>query len=470
MAPVIMSANLQDSVKIGSIDRLHLKLSEPVKTGNSGDPFQFLNTRTNAIYHVSFSSLSANGESITADMIGTSSVSFAAGDSIRILISSSSKVTDLVGLTQQNDKNIRRPITVDSLFEGVHIASSTFFDKNGDGKIDQVSVTFAGNDVGIETNKDAIAKLVKLPDSRNLTVSLWIKNNNTYLFDVIQNSATISTSISDQDSVIILADTIFADSTILFKSAVKPADAMAPVLCKATFIDSVITMEKVGKKTPTQWGRDSLELTYSEDVVVDSVKNIPLFQDKSFQKYRITTGSVKTADRNVTGWNFPWQAKVPVAGDSVRIDVESAADVKDLVGNQQQTILNRLVEVNVQTIEADTAIAAEFTYELKATLKNGDDKMVIGVVPSSMDSVSSMDSCWAENLTILDPVGNVVRSNLKMNYYRESGSLFYFWDGKNESGRTVGSGAYTVYVTIYPMFRNQPKGEQVLRGLIGVKK
>jgi len=232
-------------------------------------------------------------------------------------------------------------------------------------------------------------------------------------------------------------------------------------------------------------------------VAIDQNNNIPLFKAPN-EFYRLTLGKVATVDDNRTEWHFTWLHRTPKEGDSVRIDVEQTADVRDLMGNRQRSRENRLVPVEIRTIKRDTAIAAEFSYTLFSTILGkqmvdlsgsirsipGVEKMikeaysrdgtyevmVIAAVPTSIDSVTSQDSCWANNLTILDPLGNVVRSDLEMAYDKSTGNLLYLWDGKNSNGRFVGSSSYVARVVINPMFNGRPKGPLLLKGMVGVSK
>lgn len=494
MAPVIMSAHLEDSVKIGSLDRLHLELSEPVNSASAGRPFQFYSTGKGELYEVSFSLIQASGKSVTAEMAGTADISIAEGDSVRILVGSGDDVTDMNSLLQRNKNNILRPITVDSLFEGVRLEEAAFFDRDSDGKIDEVSLLFKGNEKGLQSNEAAIIDRIQLPKQRDLTMNSYTRRNGVYHLSVTQNSGDISTAISADDSVALAGDQ-FSDGTLLFASSVLPEDRMAPVLTEAFFHDSVITLVKAGKSKVSELGGDSLELRYSESIEFDRSDEVSLFVSGD-ESFRMSTGEAKTVLNDALEWSFLWQNRVPQQGDSVRIDVAKSGAVRDLFGNVQELDRNRLVEVRVERTEIDSTVPSDFSYTIHATVLGKDevtvpahlansgavlemdvptgDKtneiMAIAVVPTSMDSVTALDSCWADNLTIIDPLGNIINSGMKMIYDRETSSLLYFWNGKNKNGRRVGSGSYVAYVEIHPTFKERPKEPEVLQKVVGVQR
>lgn len=135
--------------------------------------------------------------------------------------------------------------------------------------------------------------------------------------------------------------------------------------------------------------------------------------------------------------------------DSMRISSEAAVDRAGnkspiLNGKKGDIIWGKGVEVEIFPMESGDkehpmVISPSVKIRIPA-LKETNGK-VIGITSKREFKKVGEDYGRAE---VYDPVGNLVRSNLKIGKTELPGTYYVFWDGMNRKGRRVGNGAYLI--------------------------
>lgn len=481
MAPVIMKASFVDSVKQGSRDELTVILSEPVTSITGTNPFVYLYTAQQQAYDGSLNLIGQNGATGLFSVLSVTSTAktIKDGDSIRINWNIPNKVSDNVGNAQDNPNNIRRPIAVSVVEEGLKMEKAVYFDKNADGHVDSIYLQIYGDKV-----KDHVAdvvKVLKLPAYRNLAINQSLYTTGGIGLRVTEQSSEIRTYVTDQDIAVIENKVVLPDSVIILPASVKIQDAMAPVIMTADVIDSMIYVIKDdATDSLTTLGTDELFVVFSEpvDKILPSAPFNLYATQKNNKEYEIEVSvksqagnTVQFIIKSVTGENSVMN------GDSIRIYASSQKNVSDTLGNNQSNPGNVKRVVNVQIIVKKILIALPFDLIMKATLfepgreydlstiagvpeiqemlktvaRRGSGKykdiMIITIEPDNSKNLFKENEYLTGELAgMYDALGNVILSGGKqMYYYKPWKKLIYIWDGRNTGGRMVGSSTYIVF-------------------------
>ncbi len=405
------------------------------------------------------------------------------GDSVNIL--KASGLTDSKG-NLAHDSNIkvevqeiRRPI-------GVIADECGYFDTNADGKMDQVQI-----------------KLISAVDSARISefkVSFtWPTDAGLGVIDTVNITPTMFTADGSELITIdvskenIMAGMTFVDGTfgelILLQPnddtpdelhetpAFTPKDKMAPVLINAA--------QYRGKHLTSDESdfEDTLILNYSESVQQTNFSNSStsfLFALKDMSNlgssYSVDITKESIHSDQIVSYVVkvdPTISIIPGTGDSIQI--AGSGDIKDNNGNIQMSVTPSVpfktvvlpAEYEVIIYPNPFTIDTDVENELITKYGDGTDgtgKLAVMIRPYG-NRVGENLQGW---ITTFDAVGNVIANGDEIPLMN-SGVLLYTTDGKNESGRAIGSGSYRSIITVKS---GSGENEQVntIPAMIGIKK
>lgn len=355
MAPIVMSASVLDSAEESSRDELTVTFSEDILESSIGDnPFELYSIQDSKTFEASLSILAFNGDEVRFEILSLDGMDrIVQGDSIRIDASVNSIIADVKNNKQENDKNIRREINVEIIDKTMSLGDAVYFDTNADGFVDSISLDIRGGDLH-GGDVDALVKVIKLPDHRDLKVEKSSFVSGLLAITVSENSGVIRTATDSQDALI-LRDTFFLDGSDAFivPSTVSIEDKMAPVVMSASVVDSV----KSG-------AMDILTLTVSEELSSFSTA-------EPFSFYTGTTAySVTLSEISNSGTEFQFeilsvsgQDKI-LNGDSLHFNAGEA--IEDIKGNGQSNSGNIKREINCTLIEEGIKITQALYFDTNA--------------------------------------------------------------------------------------------------------
>jgi hypothetical protein len=481
MAPVIVSAHVVDSIKVNAADILTVTLSEPeINNIVKANPFTFLRLPSTT-YTVSLSLVKqADGEAVFIIKNLTGVVSIIQGDSIRINTLPADNVQDSHLNNQANPANIRRPVTVDIINDGIVLNCAVYYDRDADGHIDLISTGFS---YSVSLSPGDIASLknaMELPSWRGFTIRQVTQTNLRLSIAVDEPGPGNRTFCTAQD-VIRIKDTVFLTGTGLFvyPGSVTIIDSIAPVIVRAQFLDSVIIPGD--KRNQNSWpptGTDILTVVLSEPVTPITAPIPFLYKDhigNSIFQARLKPLShadsiAVFAVESITG------ARTINDGDSIWIN--PAGCVYDILS------IGQLNEMNVRrTIAVTRDTVCLYKLFLKATFL--DDRATldimelstIGAFEKTLKNPSFMvvgkpgwykgimiftlepdrpgavkNEHFEASITLYDALGNIVLDRADMVPRNTGGNnlkrLVYIWDGMNRNNRKSGKGAYLAVVSI----------------------
>jgi hypothetical protein len=493
IAPVVMSAMLIDSVKPTSKDELIVDFSEDIKSGAATKPFVFIKQGTNANFGGVLEPKSGSGKTwnwFIKTLDGGNSI--VEDDSLRISEKADMLIADNQTNAQINPANLKRPIKVKKIPDGICIERAVYYDDNADGFVDKIAITW-NQKVGVIAGNLITSKL-SLPSKRSFTMGTPVVFDNGITLEVSEGSAVINTAVG-ADEIVTITDTIVFSATFrVVPSSVAVTDSVAPVVLRDAEFRYSTTISMINSvPVETKTGIDSLLVCFSEGIAA-------IGKDKPF-RFKLKAGPWYDAvcsvlSQSAQGADVIFQVKSVTGanniadGDSLWIyEYPGAVNVGDLVGNAQNNPNNikrkikvikhekwdlaplefelRSTNPNSGTTYDMSVIAAEEGYfslwpaATKKAYENVKNKqkgyMILSIVPKQ--NFSPYDSIVADQMLICDALGNVVLSNGRFGFYRDrknnfrNNQAFYFWDCKNSSGRPVGSGIYLVTVAGERVFR-----------------
>jgi len=383
-----------------------------------------------------------------------------------------------------------------ALSGAVAIQTGIYFDNNAEGFVDSIFIGLAGSK--IKENLDELMDVIALPPHRDFTVTGYRAVSDGIAVNVKEGTALPQTFVTNED-ILEVADTLFLQNGGLLLPTTSPIsiiDSMAPVIMKASFVDSIIIIKDGQMDSLTDLGTDELTVVFSESV--DDIT-----RDKPFKYFATTDAKEFGAELTLINQNGNmglfsvdklFGASSIVDGDSIWINWALADNICDAAGNQQDNSGNVHRRIDVETItiikKGPFSLIINATMldpnvniklpdyitshpDIKAILKsvqmnnNGNikDIMIITLDPDVIENIPD-DEHFSATLSLCDAVGNVFCNRRDMIYLEKTKSLIYIWDGRNDNGRAVGLGAYLALAEID--FTTKP--DEVLKHLVGVKR
>lgn len=488
MAPVIMSASVLDSAKDGAQDFLTVSFSESVKKINESSPFVFYIASTSSEYSCNLSALSGDGvvATFTVNSVsGTSKIS--SGDSININWNVSTPVHDVLSETNYQDNSLNRKveILVTTVADGIVPLDAAYFDKNGDGIIDEIFVEIDVEEFSDTEMKKVFESLI-LPGSRNFVDASYATKDNGLLISVDQaiDDSEINTAVLFSDMLVVVSDVSINSETTLLKSQVSIKDSMAPVILSATLIDSL-----------NEKSKDELIVLFSEEVnTIDPEEPFVFYTYDDVNEYSVKLTPKAQQGNKGSFWIESIDGVEKISdGDSLRINWVYEKNVFDELNNNQDNPDNRMVSLNLLEIPDKYLLIAKsvlFKDDLTLTLPDhfldidvlenvlnnhsvGDNKYkgitIITLTPSDTSKVTESDSLSGV-ISMYDALGNEVIVNCEMGYDKAKNQLIFLWDGKNRYRRDVGSSSCIAFLDYVFYYKGTEMFSARVKEVVGIKK
>lgn len=501
VAPVIMSAALLDSAKVDTRDELTLLFSEKLGNIPRDNPFELFATEDGTSYGAALSVIDNQGERITFEVLSiTGQDKILNGDSIWINSTISGPVGDKADNRQENSNNIRREIDVTVIEEGLYLASAAYYDNNADGHIDSLYVNLYGKDSEIEHYTDTLVTLIEFPAFRHFEILSYAYDAGGIAFQLNEDRSEIETAVTDDD-ILRIKDTVSfeTDSMLILPSTISIEDSVAPIIMRATYIDSVVVFKQGGKDSITTLGEDSLFITFSEDFdAIDAIDPYIFTTNDGADYFELDLSDIgKQGNRMIYTVNDIIAIDKISEGDSVHIN--ESDPVLDLAGNRQDNKQNSYCPIIVEEAIRDSIIPLPFDFVVHSTvldksesfdigsladipeiedmlkeIQESDDGeysgvMVITVTPNPVENVTIYDEYEVNHIAILDKVGNVIVADKQMVYNEQTKQLVMIWNGRNSLNREVGSGSYVALIPIEYTFNKGVTKTILKQTMISIK-
>lgn len=478
MAPVVISASLVDSAKAGSRDELTVRVSEKLESFTTDKPFAFYAGTSK--YVVTLSLLEKSGTELlfeVKEIAGKERVED--GDSLHF--NTMESLSDDKGNGQENEDNIKHEIAVTVIEEGIKITDAIYYDTNANGTIDLIRCPMYGKKTLIEKHLDTIVTSLELNKDRKFEIRTYDYVDGELRLEVKEQSGNVNTSVTSKDKVALKNKIIITDdSTQILTCEVPCVDSVAPIIIEASVVDSMIVV-LIGEKDSLYTNANGeLRVTFSEEVDDHSVQEPFLFFHGKDQ-YEATVEALEFNGNKVLYQllNIELVDKVE-DGDSICIATDIASDLVDLGGVAQENEHNIKCQISVETLYDTIRVPAPYDLLFTSTIlqrgyeedaSRGDDsipRMVIIIEPDKKENFSEVDSL-SGSLVLFDPVGNVVTSEMKLEFEADEKRLILFWDGKNTQKRNVGRGSCVVVAELQMFFEGEIKGSKVINTRVGIQ-
>jgi hypothetical protein len=323
------------------------------------------------------------------------------------------------------------------------IASAAYADSNADGLIDAIRVKM--DKAPDQALLNAMAPTITLPSYRNFSYNAGdiVLTSDGFEIHVSQPANTAPfTGVDARDRLGIG----FINGDVAIE------DAMAPVIVKAVLRPAYVDVE--GSTAP-----DTLIVTFSENIVKPtSLTPFALTTDSnvsySMELMPISgdgTSKYVFAVRSIQGVDFPR------TGDTIRIN--PSAGVNDGKGNTQTNPKNRATLLEVTPLRLHyTVIAVPNPCRISGqgpeanipqSIRDLGTTEVRGVVivAKPIGKVASTIALSGK-ATLYDVLGNIIFRDREGLIQQKNQRVLFVWDGTNQQGRLVATGAYLAAVTI----------------------
>ncbi|MBN1980859.1 MAG: hypothetical protein JW795_04970, partial [Chitinivibrionales bacterium] len=342
-------------------------------------------------------------------------------------------------------------------------------DERPDGYIDEIRVVIDQNVKVVDSMIPALIKNVVLPDKRKfLPIStadgvVWDKG---FSIKVRQDKGQFGSPVTAVDpatDVFKLSLTELSVGVFITEAQMPIADSLAPVLTKAVFCPKFITDENVDV-------HDTLELMFSEDVKVPrSMSPYQFHNDRRDILYSMNV----TFMRQYNDAHYLYSVdtiinlKFPDPGDSIWI--RAAKDIPENANVPLEQIAQGAVEdkLNLYYKQRATApillVVKPYNCLLKVIV-SGPSTIIPPEVKQNLHLKSSQEivtliqpigttrignfALLSFKQDIIDPLGNLVRTDMESRWEETVGVFVIEWDLTNRK-RYVGSGAYLFLVRHY---------------------
>ncbi len=381
-----------------------------------------------------------------------------------------------------------------------------YFDNDAQGFVDSIFIGLSGNK--IEENLDELMDEITLPNHREFKVTDY-----RYVYDGIALNVTEGASIPQTyvtwEDFLLIADTVFLQNggwLLPTSDTVRIIDSIAPIIMKASLIDSVVTMMNGTTDSLTGLGTDELTVIFSETVeALTEARPFKYYSNGEAKEFSATL-SLLSQNANMGRFKVDALYGVPsiVDQDSIWVNWALAGNVYDAIGNEQDNLKNirRPIDVTVVNVlikgpyklilkatqldpDEGLALPDYFTgnFDIMEMLEyvsvegDGDYKgiMIIMLEPDVLENAPDVQG-YAATLSLYDGVGNTILRDVDMAYIGKTKSLVYLWDGRNKQGRYVGPGGYLATTAIDYLDGSsrqvdyQKKNDEVRKLVVGVKR
>lgn len=378
----------------------------------------------------------------------------------------------------------------------VMMQQATYFDNDAEGFVDSIFIGMSGSK--IEENLDELVSMIALPGHRDFKVTDYRFVYDGIALNVTEGASLPQTYVTREDFLLV-TDTLFLQNggwLLPTSDTIRIIDSVAPIIISASLIDSVVTIINGTSDSLTDLGTDILTVIFSETVE-------EMAEERPFKYYsngdeKEFSAKLKLLRQNANMGRFSVEDLYGVSSivdqDSIWINWALAGNVYDAFGNEQDNPVNirRNIDVEVVTVVKK----GPYSLLLKSTLLVPDKGIIlpdyitdhpdilqalkgiqkdkdgnyIGIMVISLDADIPEnipdDERFSAKLILCDPVGNVLLGPKAMVYIEETKSRIYLWDGRNNNGRLVGTGAYIAVVKI----EYKLKPDEVLQKVVGVKR
>lgn len=358
-------------------------------------------------------------------------------------------------------------------------------DARPDGYIDEVRIVL---DDGFKVVDSMIPILVAhstLPPQRRFnTISATdgICRDNGFSIKVKQDQSLFGlpiTSVNPSQDIFKLETTEFTEIGFIAAAQLSIADSLAPVLTKAVFYPKFITDE-------ARQVRDTLELEYSEDVKVPksispyrffnlpkSIQysmNVSLLKEYSESHYLFTVDTIVDLKFPCPGdsiWiraanDIPENEKVPIE----QITMGAVEDKYGIYYKERATLpiplivkpYNSIVKVIISG--PSTIIPPNVKNDLNIKASKG----IITVIQPIGGTKIGNAAMLSFQQDIVDPLGNVVRSNMESRWEEKWGIFVIEWDLSNSMERKLRTGSFMFIVRHYYNQKFTGKVDKIIAG------
>jgi len=378
----------------------------------------------------------------------------------------------------------------------IMLQQAIYFDNDAQGFVDSIFLGMSGTK--IEENLDELVDLITLPEKRKFKVTEYAYRYDGIALNVTEGAALPQTYVTEDD-ILLITDTVYLQNggwLLPTEDTIMIIDSIAPIIMKATLIDSVVTIMNGANDSLTDLGTDELTVVFSETVEgITDEKPFKYFSNNDDKEFSAQL-SLLSQNTNMGRFRVDKLFGVDeiVGGDSIWVNWALKDNVFDAIGNEQDNPKNIRRPIDVQVVKV--LIKGPYELVLKTTLfdpdigytlpgfftDNSEVKKMLETVdvdnsgdykgmsifmlePDILENVPD-DERYTAKLALFDAVGNTVVSNQEMAYIDETKCLVFLWDGTNMNERAVGPGSYCAVIVIEYL----QKPEEIRREVIGVRK
>jgi len=443
VGPAITGAVLAENLT-GNSDTLSIIFSEPINMQTlTGTTLQLIRASTGDTVSLTVTATSSGGiQKAMVIVNGEDRVQPLEGDLLRLIPGGlGGTVTDFTG---NKAHLLNRPVAITG--RPAQLVGGWYTDESGDGVIDAVFLSFSKAAV----LDDLLFTLSwggaqRLNDITAEHFSYGIDNSIVKVN--LPESFKTGTGIKTSGTMFVLVKSI---SFPELGWSVEVVDSAAPVIDRAAIAPGV----SVDELTTTP---DTLEVLFSEDVIVSPQSNQFLLWQAPGTEYYFTDLTILSSNQNRVRFLFHTVSGVefPKDGDSIRINPSST--VRDSFGSWQNNPENRKVMLVVSTAKVSWIVKAgpnPFNPSSEVLVIRVGAALATRFKPD-LDEVS---------IRIYDAIGNQLLP--KTNFMDTREGFVFTWDGKNKKGRNVGSGSYLGVIGI----KDKNGTSNTVRMMLGVEK
>lgn len=422
VGPLLNSATLIERIGDTGNDTLYVTFTEPVLASSIiGTTLKLKKNNGADIFDLTIKKAVQNGDTFKLEVENAGDKSPEGGDSLKI-----NSYSSLVDMYDNKAHKDNRPVVIHIKLIPATIISAAYFDKNGDGIVDSLSIKF---------NKKIYANSYKVfARWENSSIKFKDTLNNTKIKNG-PDSNELSIDISNEFNIVpkdITSGTVFVDvvnrdfSGTEAKGGIAAEDKAAPVLVSATY--SPGANSSLNDNTA-----DTLIMVFSEPVKDQS--DLDLFNFKNnMAQYNVTIDKILSTSAN--GFQVTYivnsqeKEKYPANGDSVNMKINMFSDQNN---NVQRYENNKYVSLKVKPVPY-----LLITKMGPNPFKPGNGQRVIISIQTKAKVIDIVNI--EVKLTIYDQLGSIMKDTTAKIEKRPDLNLS--WDGTNKKGRFAGAGTY----------------------------
>lgn len=420
VCPAIKSCLLHDKVDSSSKDTLSLKFFERISTNNLKGTVLLL-IRNGTADTIPLQATVLDGQEFSDSAIVTVSGAFSPseGDLLRFVPGASGNtVADMSGNTPHL---LNRPVTIRT--KPPVIKSAWYTDKNGDGTVETVYLTF--NKAVDVTNFDISLNWSDIHSLDHMKSPMFINSPSDHSIIVIDlpYDFTSNFSLKTGGNMIALVEFLSAPDD---PQSIWVADSASPVLTSAVITPGISSEENNNSI-------DTLNVSFSEGIIISDKTN-PFFIQRSGKVADTMDLKLLYVNGNdavflVSGYHG---LIFPVTGDSMWIRPATISDTgsvwQNVYDNHKVALLVKPPQIKWKIVMGPNPIHT----------KNPDPKITFSIKPLIKTRVAfSIEA----KITIYDALGNIVVH--QADFKNPTGTLpIFVWNGRNLNGRLVGTGTY----------------------------